>query len=510
MTIRAPKAAPPDRLPLLVIMGLGAANLPIAALSVAVLVYLPPYFAGHLRVPMALVGGIWMTIRLIDIPVDVLLALAMDRTRTRVGRYRPWLLAGAPVVMLGLYQLYMAPIGFGGGYLLSWLLVLYLGWSMTSLAQAAWGATLAADYHDRSRLFGVVTAMGVIGTLAVLLLPIVGRGLGWNDAFSVRSMGWAMIVAMPIGAAVAAIRTPERPTPSSARRPFPLRDYLAIMRKPDLLRLLVAQVGLTLGPGWMSALYLFFAADAKGFSIQSASILLALYIAAGFPGALAVAALVPDAARDLLQPDFPARLVRRGGDCGAVAGCIGMRGRRHDWRFAGERQAIDLVDGGVELDGQARQIRRWRGVQLVHVLRDGLADRHDLRTGRGRCKPGIGALQREERELDVAGQLQLLARARQDLFDLRHASSRRGCWRDPDIAAAAPGFARVASESLPWNWMICVSMRLDRAGCLVGLGAQIGRLGMRVACEQALRELRVALVELCGSARNHPHPPQSP
>jgi Na+/melibiose symporter-like transporter len=285
------QAASPDRLPLRVIVGLGAANLPIAALAVAVLVYLPPYFAGHLRVSMALVGGIWMTIRLIDIPVDVLLALAMDRTRTRIGRYRPWLLAGAPVVMLGLYQLYTAPVGFGGGYLLGWLLVLYLGWSMVSLAQSAWGARLAPDYHDRSRLFGVITAMGVVGTLAVLLLPIVGRGLGWSDAFSVRSMGWAMIVTMPVGAVIAAIRTPEQVAPATAPRPFPLRDYLAILRKPDLLRLLLAQVGLTLGPGWMSALYLFFAADAKGFSIQAASILLALYIAAGFPGALAVAAL---------------------------------------------------------------------------------------------------------------------------------------------------------------------------------------------------------------------------
>ncbi len=60
---------------------------------------------------MAVVGGVWMAIRLIDIPVDVTLALAMDRTRTPVGRYRPWLIAGAPVVMLGLYQLYMAPWG---------------------------------------------------------------------------------------------------------------------------------------------------------------------------------------------------------------------------------------------------------------------------------------------------------------------------------------------------------------------------------------------------------------
>ena len=127
------------RLPLRKVVTFSLANLPIAALSIAVLVYLPPYFAGHLRAPMAMVGGVWMTIRLIDIPVDVTLALAMDRTRTRIGRYRPWLVAGAPVVMVGLYQLYMAPVGFSAGYLLVWLLVLYLGWSMMSLAMSAWG-----------------------------------------------------------------------------------------------------------------------------------------------------------------------------------------------------------------------------------------------------------------------------------------------------------------------------------------------------------------------------------
>ncbi len=291
MTATTFNTAAPNRLPLHSVLTFSLANLPIAALSVAVLVYLPPYFAGHLKVPMAIVGGTWIAIRLIDIPVDITLALAMDRTRTRIGRYRPWLIAGAPVVMLGLHRLYMAPVGFSGGYLLVWLLVLYLGWWMMSLAHAAWAATLAPEYHDRSRLFGIVTAAGVVGTLAVLLLPILGRGLGWSDARSVQSMGWAMIVAAPVAAGIAAIRTPERIARATAAPRLPLRDYVAILRKPDLLRLLLAQVGLTLGPGWMSALYLFFAADAKGFSVQAASILLALYIAAGFPGALAVATL---------------------------------------------------------------------------------------------------------------------------------------------------------------------------------------------------------------------------
>ena len=52
-------------------------NLPVAALGLSVLVYLTPYVASHLRLGMTAVGLVWMTVRLIDIPVDPLLAVAM-------------------------------------------------------------------------------------------------------------------------------------------------------------------------------------------------------------------------------------------------------------------------------------------------------------------------------------------------------------------------------------------------------------------------------------------------
>src|SRR5258707_4907219 len=79
-----------------------APSLPLWALGVAVFVYLPPYFAGHLGVSMTLIGAVWMIVRLVDIPVDVGLAVVMDRTRTRLGRYRLWLILGGPVLMMGL------------------------------------------------------------------------------------------------------------------------------------------------------------------------------------------------------------------------------------------------------------------------------------------------------------------------------------------------------------------------------------------------------------------------
>ena len=267
------------------------ANLPLAALSIAVFVYLPPYFAGHLGVGMGLVGAAWGFVRMIDIPVDVGLALMMDRTRTGLGRYRPWMVAGAPILMLALYKLFMAPHGFGAAYLIGWLLVMYLGNSIVYLSMSAWGATLATLYHERSRLFGAITALGVVGALAVLLIPILGQTFHRTNAQSVQAMGWFIIALVPLTVGLAALRTPERVNPDVERKGAALADYLALLVKPDLIRLFLAQMALTLGPGWMSAIYLFFFTPARGFSVQQASILLAVYILAGLPGALGTAAL---------------------------------------------------------------------------------------------------------------------------------------------------------------------------------------------------------------------------
>jgi len=281
-----------SRLSTLALLTFTAANLPYAALSIAVFVFLPPYFAGHLGVSMGIIGGVWMGVRLFDIPVDILLALAMDRTRTPIGRYRFWLVIGAPVLMLGLYKLFMAPHGFDATYLAIWLLVLYLGMSITVLSVSAWGATLATQYHERSRLFGVMTALGVGGAMTVLLIPILGQSFGRTNAQSVQTMGWFIIILTPLTMGLAALRTPEVLAPALKGPKSPeLREVWAVIAKPDLLRLFFAQVALTLGPGWMSAIYLFFFTEAWRYSLQQASLLLALFILSGVPGALGGAAL---------------------------------------------------------------------------------------------------------------------------------------------------------------------------------------------------------------------------
>src|SRR6516165_3762804 len=95
-------SAADQRLSLRAMLPFSTPALGLNALGIAVFVYLPPYFASHLGVPMVTIGLVWGLVRLLDVPVDVGLAIAMDRTRTRLGRYRVWLVAGSPVLMLAL------------------------------------------------------------------------------------------------------------------------------------------------------------------------------------------------------------------------------------------------------------------------------------------------------------------------------------------------------------------------------------------------------------------------
>src|SRR5262245_15157793 len=85
-----------------------ATSLPITALVVAITVHLPAYFAASIGVPLTAVAAAFATCRTIDIPIEPALGLAMDRTRTRWGRYRVWTLIGAPLMMIGLYMLMQA------------------------------------------------------------------------------------------------------------------------------------------------------------------------------------------------------------------------------------------------------------------------------------------------------------------------------------------------------------------------------------------------------------------
>ena len=109
----------------------------------AVSVYLPHYYAAHFGLGLAAVGGAFGLVRLFDGGLDPFLGVTMDQSRTRFGRYRPWLIASAPVLMLGVYMLFEPPPTASMGYLFVALAIYYVGISLMTLSHASWASVIA-------------------------------------------------------------------------------------------------------------------------------------------------------------------------------------------------------------------------------------------------------------------------------------------------------------------------------------------------------------------------------
>jgi Na+/melibiose symporter-like transporter len=256
-------------------------GLPIGAVGLPMIVYLPPYYAGTLGLDLAAVGLVFFLVRAIDLPLDPLLGHWMDRTRSRFGRYRPWLLAGGLTLAAGVWCVFMAEPGVSALAAFAFLMLLYLGYSLTCVAQLGWGATLSEDYHQRSRIFSWWMAAQVLGMILVLLLPpLVGGGA----AGGIHAMGWFVIILSPLTVLVMAISLRERER--AGERPHAsLAEIRALSKNPLLLRLVLLDVLTSVAPGITGAMFLFYFEHRLGFAAREASLLLLIYFVAGFAAA---------------------------------------------------------------------------------------------------------------------------------------------------------------------------------------------------------------------------------
>lgn len=264
-------------------------NVAIGALLMALSIYLPRFYAGPIGLGLPAVGVAVMSVRLVDLFVDPFVGLGIDRTRSRFGRYRPWFVAGAPLLIGAVYMLFNPAIGASFGYLVVWTFLFYLGASFIVLALYSWAARLTADYHQRSRVFGTLQVLFVCGATAAILLPILTTGSrDSGGSATISAMGLFGMVATAIGVVLLLAFVPEPPAEPGARGKVPLKLYWRMVARPDMRRIIISDFCLELGYNWMSALYLFYFHDALAFTIAQASILLLAYIAAGLVGATAL------------------------------------------------------------------------------------------------------------------------------------------------------------------------------------------------------------------------------
>ena len=149
----------------------GIAELPLYMMIVPVTVMIPNYYGQDLGISIAVLAVLPLATRLFDAFTDPIIGRLSDRTRSRWGRRRPWILAALPLMMIGIYKLFLPEPPVTVFYLFGWLIVLWTGWTMFLIPYFAWAAELTPDFHERSVVTGFRSMMGVVGQLLALLVP---------------------------------------------------------------------------------------------------------------------------------------------------------------------------------------------------------------------------------------------------------------------------------------------------------------------------------------------------
>lgn len=258
-------------------------SLPFAALGLPLIVHLPTFFAQSLGVPLGMVTVMFIFARVFDVGADPFLGMWMDKTRTRLGRFKPWIMAGGLVLMVATWLSFM-PVSRNVVYLSLALLAIYVAFSVVVLAQTSWAATLSPNYNERSRVYGWWQFGNVVGMLLVLLLPVIIEGRGGTEAQGVAAMGAFIIVLLPVTIGIAVWKVPEPPAKTECHAT--IGDYFAFFKLSSIRRLMLTDLLYGLAPGITGALALFYFKSVKGMDGFQANILIFAYFAAGLGGAL--------------------------------------------------------------------------------------------------------------------------------------------------------------------------------------------------------------------------------
>ncbi len=186
-------------------LGYSIATLPVVA-------FIPAFYESERGLSLAAVGLMIALTRVTDAITDPLVGWFSDRLRTPIGRRKPVILMGLPLLCLSVWMLFVPPENVGLPYVFFWAALLYLGFTLVDLPFKALGAELSPYYDERAELAGWREGLGFLGTIigliAAVYVALTGEGRLSDQLFI---MALIAIIATPLLFAVtlSALAEPE-------------------------------------------------------------------------------------------------------------------------------------------------------------------------------------------------------------------------------------------------------------------------------------------------------------
>ena len=225
--------------------GLGALGKDFACAPIYL--FLMFYFTDVAKLPAAFVGSIFLVARIVDAITDPMMGVLVDNTRSKFGKFRPWIVIGTvlnSVVLIGLFSTHL----FEGTSLYIYAAAAYILWGLTYTIMDIpyWSLipALSSSRQEREklvvwpRLFASL-AWFVIGTYGLHIVGELGSG---DQGVGFFKLSVLIAVLFVMSAFIVARNVKEKTSTTVAAERFKFKDVIEIINKNDQLKALIGTV----------------------------------------------------------------------------------------------------------------------------------------------------------------------------------------------------------------------------------------------------------------------------
>ena len=184
--------------------------------------------------------------RLWDAAVDPIVGILADRTDTRWGKFRPWILFTTIPWVVVMVLAYTTPHGWSTGAMIAYAcitnMMLMTIYSMNNMPYAALGGVMTGDINERAKLnsfrfIAVNAAQFIVGGFTLPLVARFALKHAGGSAVTVADKQYGWQLTMSIWAALCLVlflitfaTTKERIKPTTTEKSSPKQDFAALIK----------------------------------------------------------------------------------------------------------------------------------------------------------------------------------------------------------------------------------------------------------------------------------------
>jgi GPH family glycoside/pentoside/hexuronide:cation symporter len=239
----------------------------LAVVGIPVYVYIPKFYTDVVGINITVLGYLLFSVRIFDALTDPAIGYLSDRTHTRFGRRRPFLIVGSILVAATMFLHFNPPAG-SATFNTMWfglsIYLLFLFWTAVVVPFESLGPEITFDYHERTSLFGIRDGFLIAGTLAAASSPAL---VGWMFDLPANAAGerakffWIAVIYAPLLVATCwwcAFAIRERKTAGEQRTPGIKYSLRQVGRNRPFIVLLIAYTVSAVGNNLPATLILFY------------------------------------------------------------------------------------------------------------------------------------------------------------------------------------------------------------------------------------------------------------